>query len=246
MRRIEYLSLALAFIMQLSAARADNSADARAVVDKAIEAAGGTEKLAKFNTTTFKQKGTYYAQGRSIPFTAKYAVQWPDRFRMEAEGAFTLVLDGDKGWTETQGKAEELSRDVFAEQKANNYFGWVTTLLPLQKDSGFKLGTQPASEVEGRAVEVVKVSRAGHADVILFFDKQTALLVKSEYRGTAKDLGGKEVLFESFYKDYQRNEGAKLPTKLLMKRDGDKRVESEIFDMKAEKKLEEKLFTKPS
>jgi outer membrane lipoprotein-sorting protein len=224
-------------------ARADAPA-ARAIVDKAIKNTGGAEKLAKFRAATWNEKGTYYGMGEGLPYTGKYAVQWPHQFRMEIEGVFTIVLNGDKGWTQSQGNTQEMNKDQLAEHKANHYAGWVTTLLPLT-DKAFTLALLPESKVDNRPAVGVKVSRAGHADVNLYFDKETGLLIKSEHRSKAHDLDGKEVLYESSYLDYKPVEGVKTPMKMVMKRDGKQFVEAEFMDLKPAGKLDDGTFAKP-
>ena len=76
---------------------------ARAVVNKAIKAAGGEKALTKHQAATWTEKGTYYGMGDGLPFTGKYAMQLPDKFRMEVEGVFTLVINGKKGWIHAKG-----------------------------------------------------------------------------------------------------------------------------------------------
>src|SRR5205807_2708706 len=68
--------------------------DARAIVNKAIQAAGGEKKLAKHNAVTMKEKGTYYGMGEGLPYTGNYSFQWPNQFRMEIEGVFLIVVNG--------------------------------------------------------------------------------------------------------------------------------------------------------
>src|SRR5436190_1878197 len=114
-----------------AAGRANDQADARGVVDRAIQAAGGAEALARHNAATWKEKGTYYGMGSAVPYTGSYAVQWPDRFRMEVDGVFTIVLDGDKGWVRANDETKDMTPQQLREQQAEHYAGWVTTLLPL-------------------------------------------------------------------------------------------------------------------
>ncbi|HEV3003474.1 MAG TPA: hypothetical protein VGX78_03390, partial [Pirellulales bacterium] len=82
----------------VAAAGGDERGDALAIVKKGISAAGGAEKLAKANAQTWKEEGTYYGMGEGVPFTSNCAVQFPDRFKMEIESFFLIVLDGDMGW----------------------------------------------------------------------------------------------------------------------------------------------------
>src|SRR5713226_10649572 len=114
MRHLLGLSAAgiLALVLSL-ASKADDADQARAMIDKAIKAIGGEEKLAKFKTHTWKNKGTWYGMGDGVPYTALYAVSWPDKFRFEVEGGFmTYVIDGDKGWVQAMGgEAHEFTKD---------------------------------------------------------------------------------------------------------------------------------------
>ena len=59
------------------------------IIDKAIKAAGGEEKLAKFKAHTWAAKGTYYGAGDGMPYTAEYAVQAP--LAAVCEGVLRIV-----------------------------------------------------------------------------------------------------------------------------------------------------------
>src|ERR1700737_983715 len=135
------LGIALAGLLALTAANSIRAADdkpARAVIDKALKAAGGADKLAKHPGMTWHEKGTYYGMGDGVPYTAPYAVQWPDKMRMEIEGVFMMVLNGDKGWLQMSGETKPMTKEQLAEEKEGRFAGWVTTLVPL-KDKGFTL-----------------------------------------------------------------------------------------------------------
>ncbi len=105
----------------LATSRADDQADARAIVAKAIKAAGGEEALAKFNASTFKETGTYYGMGDGLPYTGKYAVQYPHQFKMEIEGVFMIVLNGDKGWMVMNGETREMTADELNVQQEDSH-----------------------------------------------------------------------------------------------------------------------------
>ena len=70
MRRIVCLAAALV-VLTAGAARAEEKADSKAVIEKAIKAAGGEEKLAKFKAATFKMKGKWYGMGDGIDYTER-------------------------------------------------------------------------------------------------------------------------------------------------------------------------------
>src|SRR5205814_5042787 len=90
-----------AVVALVGAARADEKAEARAVVEKAIKAMGGKEKLATDKGSVVKVKGKFYGMGEAIDYTADMALQSPDkmRFKMDFEVnamkiTFLIVFDG--------------------------------------------------------------------------------------------------------------------------------------------------------
>jgi hypothetical protein len=226
------------------AARADDQADLRKVIDKAMKAMGGEEKLGKYKAHTWKGKGKYYGMGDGVDYTASGSIQFPDQYRLEIENVFTLVLNKGKGWVVANGQTTEMDKDQLEEQKEELYANWVTSLVPL-KDKAYKLTAVGDAEVDKRPAVGIKVSRAGHQDINLFFDKDTGLLVKTERRVKAREQGGMEVNQETWMSDYKDVEGIKVALKFTIKRDGKLFVEGEDSDLKLLEKLDDSVFAKP-
>ena len=110
MRKLCCVVLALGVALALAGqTNADDPADARAIIDKAINALGGKDKLAQLKAQTWSESGTYYGQGKGLPYTGKYALQFPNQFRMEIEGVFTMVVNGDQGWLKSEKGTEEMT-----------------------------------------------------------------------------------------------------------------------------------------
>jgi hypothetical protein len=229
----------------LSAARADDKLDPRAIIDKAIKAAGGEDKLAQFKSETFREKGTYYGMGDGLPYTGAYSVQWPDHFRMEIEGVFILVVAGDKGWMKGDKGAMALTEKQLMREKRNLYGGYVATLLPL-KDKSYTLTAVPDAKIGDKPALAVRVTRKDSPEVTLFFDKETGLLGKVEQMVLpSEDAEAKEVKQETLLSEYKEFEGCKIPTKVIARRNGKVYVEAEMTDIKPVKKFDEKVFAKP-
>src|SRR5688572_20657703 len=79
--------------------------DARAIIEKAIKAQGGEEKLAPFKAGRWKGKGTMTMQGRTIPVTMELVYELPDKYKsnmqFEVQGRkieVLQVMEGEKGW----------------------------------------------------------------------------------------------------------------------------------------------------
>jgi hypothetical protein len=233
----------LAFVL-VSASKADDQDQARAIVDKAIKAMGGAEKLGKFKNQTWSAKGTYYGMGDGVPFTANYAISLPDKFRFEVEGFMIVVFNGDKGWRQLMGETQEMDKEQLANQKDDLYVGQVASLLPLS-DKAYTLTLLGETKVEDKPAVGVKVTHKDRPEVKLYFDKENGLLVKSEAKAKSAEEGNKEVNQESIYGNYQQVDGAWLAGKVTIIRDGKKFVEAENSDWKSAEKLDDKLFSKP-
>lgn len=233
----------LAFSLAGSA-RAEKS-NAEAVVKKAIAASGGEENLTKHKVWSWKQKGKFYGMGDGFDYSATYTWAPPDKLRLEVEGAFTQVVNGDKGWNNMGGSdATELNAQQMEEQKETLHLRRLTaSLVPLLKDKTLKITPVADAKVDDHAAAGIKVSSTGHRDVTLYFDKDTGLLVKSET--TAKTEDGNVVPQETRYSDYKEFDGVKIPTKLTAKRDGKPFIEGENSDVKFSDTVDDKTFQKP-
>ena len=217
---------------------------ARAIVDKAIKAAGGDAALAKHSAATFKEKGTYHGMGQPLPYTATYAVQWPNQFRMEVADVFTIVVNRDKGWIKAGGETKEMTKEELAAQLNDLRAGWISSLLPL-KDKAFTVTAIGETKVDDRPAVGIKVTRQGYPEVKLYFDKSTNLLVRSEHKTKLPEQNYKDADAEDYFSNYKDLDGAKVATKMVMKRDGKLYVEAEVTDYKAAGNLEAKMFDRP-
>ena len=223
--------------------RSGEEGDGRAIVEKAIKASGGADKLAKHKSATFKGKGTYYGMGDGLPYAGNYAFEWPDKFRMEIEGVFTIVLNGDKGWIKEGGETKDMTKEQLAQQLMGQKAGWITTLLPLT-DKAFKIKAIGEAKVDKQAALGVKVTRKDYPEVTLYFDKQNGLLVKSTFRTKSPEQKFKEVTQDNYYQKYRDIDGVKLPGKMVINRDGKVFVEEDVSDYKAGK-VDAKVFGRP-
>ena len=223
--------------------RSGEGEDGRAIVAKAIKAAGGADNLAKHKSATFKGKGTYYGMGKGSRYSGNYAFQWPDKFRLEIEDVFITVLDGDKGWIKKDGETKEMTKEQLSLEQHQQKAGWITTLLPLS-DKAFQVKAIGEAKVDKQDALEVKVTRKDFPDVSLYFDKNSGLLIKSSFRTKSPEQEFKEVTQDNYYSNFRVVDGAKLPSKMVIKRDDKLFVEEEVSDYKAGK-VNAKVFAKP-
>jgi hypothetical protein len=239
----------------LGAARAvqcGDQADVRAVIDKAVKAMGGEANLSRQKAMSLKGTGTFYGMGEGIPFNGEWSLQALRQMKAAIEGKagdqtfrFVRVINGDKGWVKfNDTPTKEMSKEEVAEGHEELYTGWVATLAPL-KDKAFKLAPLGDVKVEGNDAVGVRVSREGHRDVSLFFDKASGMLVKTE--SMVKDIegGGKELTQEAYQSDFKEVDGVKHAMKTLLKRDGKRFVEVQWSEVRPAEKLDDSVFAMP-
>lgn len=251
MTRFRYAVLVAGFLFAGAVpARADDAADAKKLIEKAVKAHGGQDKLDKFAGSAVTFKGTFHGMGDGIPITGTVTTHGSDKQRVELEieaggqkFPILIVLAGDKGWSKIGKDVTEMDKDQLAEAKEQARAAWVTTLAPL-KDKAFTLATTGEIKVEKRVALGVKVSRKGHRDIDLYFDKETGLLVKSE--GRVKDeTSGQEVSEEGFFGDHKDVQGTKQPYKFTVKRNGKLFLEGEASKVEVFEKVDATTFAKP-
>jgi hypothetical protein len=237
----------LAFLVCLAftsiAIAADSPADCKAIIDRAIEARGGADKLAKFNTMSWTDKGTFYGMGNELPYTATYVIEWPGKYRREIKEFMTTILNGDKGWTIRADASDELDKDQLSAAQESLFGTWVTELLPVA-GQGFSCSAKPEAKIEGKPADVVVVSHSGHGDITLYFEKASGLLVKSEAMIKVPEEE-KPVKEETTYSDYRDFDGVKWPTAITMLRNGEPYVKAKRSDIKPSPKIDAKAFEKP-
>ena len=251
MNRIFCLALAL-LTTTTSITRGDEKAEARALVEKAVNAMGGKDKLAVGKASAFRLKGKFYGMGEGIDYTGEFAFQPPNQFRIKMDMEINamkitvqMVYDGKKYWRKINDDTTELGKDDVAEAAEDMYAGRVEALVPLLDDKGYELATVGEVKVEDRPALGIRVSHRGHRDINLYFDKKSGLLVKSERAIKDQMQGGKERNQERLLSDYKEIGGAKRAMKVTIKRDGEKFVDSEMTEFEQRDKLDAAEFAKP-
>lgn len=252
MRSTYFLGLAVCLMLGTSSpARADAQADARAIVEKAVKAMGGQEKLARLNTCTLKGKGSIDA-GQQATFTEEASLRWPDYYHFDIDFDFggqkikeVFVIAGNKGWIKIN---EDINMEMPAELLATMKDYFYALMLPtnpaelLGKD--YTLSPLGEIKVGDRVAVGVQATRKGRRDVNVYFDKENGLPVKGE-TNAPKIEGGQDVSQEFLLTEYKDMDGVQFATKLHWNQDGKKFVEREYAELKPQDKIDDSTFAKP-
>lgn len=231
--------------------KAADDKDVKTILDKAIKALGGEEKLGKVKAATWKSKGTLTFNGGDNEFSTTSTVQGLDHFRSTFEGDFggmkieaVTVLAKDKGWRKFGDNQMDMDEAAIANEKRTVYLQVVPmTLMPLLKSKDFKIQAAGEKKVEGKDAVGLKVTPQDKKEFTLYFDKNSGLPVQTVAKVTG--FMGEEFTQETTFSDYKEFDGIKKATKIVSKRDGEKFIESKITEFKLLDKVDPKTFDEP-
>ena len=247
MSRLLACSLVVCFSQAVKAA----DDDPKAIIEKAIKAHGGEEFLGKNKAAQLKSKGKINIAGAGeFDFTQETAYMLPDKYRdgidftvMNMSMAVRTWVNGDKVILELNGKEFDGGERVKKAIKEAGQVLEVSRLVPL-KDKAYELSLIGEDKVEGKKAIGVRVTKKGQKDVSIYFDKETGLIAKLEYR-SAEPGTDNEVTEERIVKEYEKNsDGIPLAKKILIKHDGKTFLEAEVLEIKHFEKLDDSEFKK--
>lgn len=248
MTRFQCAILAAGLFLGLGHAASAADEDAKAVVDKAVKAIGGSVDAAK--AYTWKTKGTLTLNESENKFTTKVTAQGINHYRQEFEGEFdgnpikgVTVLDGDKAWRKIGDDANKLEDDQLANEKRTAYLLIIGQSPSFLKGEGFKVESDEEEKVDGKPATELKVTGPDGKDFEISFDKATGLPVKMT--ATVVDFQGEEYKQETLFKNYKEFDGIKRASKIETKRNGKKFVDYEIVEFKVLDKADKDAFAEP-
>jgi len=216
---------------------------AKALLDRAIEAKGGLEKLRGIKTIVAKQTLTNpEAPGRST-VTLNY-LQYPDRFRIETnagESAVITAYDGTEAWMKdpraVRAAPEQVAREARATLRRDSL-----ALLLAAKDGKLTPRILPdVKDASGRVDHALEISGPDLNPIILYIDPATALIRKQVFTA---DVPGRPIVEEQF-SDYRAVDGVQIPFTASRKA-GPVTLERKVTDIKFNTPIDPTLFKRPA
>lgn len=218
------------------------------IIQAAMKAHGGQEKLAKTLTGSLTAKAT--ARIGEIESTVNWqeTFQLPQRYHRRIKGVymgkeFTMeyaVTDGN-GWTRhDNGPAKEIKTEKLPLKSTWNAF--LATLPDFLKE-GVKLTILEKENVNGKQAVAIKVSGDGE-DRVVCFETESGLLVKSKGR-IDHPLVGKDAQAETVFSDFKKSSGIQFPHRITSYVSGKKVLEMQIEQLEFLDKVDRRLFEKP-
>jgi outer membrane lipoprotein-sorting protein len=211
-----------------------------ALLDRAVEAKGGIDKLRGLKTIVAKQtQASQRPDGETTVETTNY-IQYPDRFRVEAP-ELVQGYDGKSSWMKDRrgvhDAAETQAREAAASLRRD-----VVALLVAAKDGALTPRILPdVKDAEGNVSHALELSARDLNPVILYVDPESGLIRKRMYTA---DAPGRPVIEEQFF-DYRPIDGVQIAFRATQKV-GPLSVERKVIDVKLNTPLDAALFKRPA
>jgi hypothetical protein len=225
--------------------------EATTLLDRAIKAQGGDEKLGKTLCATFTTKGTIEVENMKGELSGDTASQSADHIRWNVSFSFmgrtesgTIIVTPEKIWAKGGNReVEEAPKEVAFIRDVFRTIRLPQNLTAL-RHKDVTLSHLGEVKIDNRTAVGLKIATKDRPDVDLFFDKDTALPLRAELRVTEPGQAN-EVVYAFYFTDYKDVDGIKQFGKLTFKRDDKTTMEMEFSDFKFQEKLEKTLFDKP-
>jgi glyoxylase-like metal-dependent hydrolase (beta-lactamase superfamily II) len=241
---------------------ARSALEARALLAKAIPAAGGLAALRAISTISTERSmlRTSTGQGMRPGATAVEHAILLNRLDLRSRRAFTLrdlEIDGGQIWgTSTLVTADSgfdinyANRTYFSRtsaQYANFRVGLLRGELPTLLLAAWNRPEQTRSTgravIDGRVCDGIVFADADGSLVTLYFDAATHLLARSEF--LADDPTRGDAAFSTDYSDYRSVNALKLPFRTRQDGPGPERWETTITRVELDAPLADSLFVLP-
>jgi zinc protease len=219
----------------------------RALVDRAIAARGGLEKLQGIKTIKAVAQTTFNSPQGPVQAQTTTYIEYPDRVRVEARVALGDVVQvyagEDNVWVKDPSKGvivpPPAARRDFREAIRRDV---VQLLLRAQAGQVKVRLVQPSSAAVAplTTVQQVEFVAAGSDPVTLSIDLANGMVTAERYTLPA---GGGSA--EELFSDYRDVAGVKFPFRGAVRRAGLPVVERAVTDMKINVPIAPDLFTKP-
>jgi zinc protease len=219
---------------------AGEKAKAMALVDQAIAAKGGLDKLRAIKSIVAKQtQSTHRPDGEKQFETTNY-IEYPDHFRIEAPDN-VQGYDGAHAWMKDRrgvhDAPESLARDAALSLRRD-----VVVLLLAAKDGALAARLLPdVKDPDGHVSHALELSATDLNPIVLYIDPETSMIRKRLFTVNAP---GQPIVEEQF-SDYRPVDGIQFAFQATQKV-GPLSVERTVTDVKFNTPIDPTLFKRPA
>lgn len=207
--------------------------DPNVVIEKYIDAIGGSDAISKVEDRTTIMRGT--AMGQNLTITVKQKL--PNKMRQDVKAGGmeqVVIFDGEKAVMTAMGQkipVEDKELDGLKTEADMNF------ILDLPKFN-VKLATEGIEKVNGKDAYKIKLELPSGTKWYSYYDVESGLKVKDLRLIESKMGSGEQV---TLYDDYRDVDGVKYPFKITQSF-GPQSVEMTVSTIKVNKGIPDDIF----
>ena len=225
--------------------RASAGGDARDVIDRAIAAKGGLERLRAIKSISAVTEAQMTTPEGTVTAETTTYLEYPDRMRVEtklAEGEIVQTFDGARAWVKDRMGIHEVPERMIRDLKGTFKRDTVTALLAAH-DGTLRARLLPdVKDSRGMRRRAVELSGTDLEPVVLNVDAETYLVSSQSYVA-----GGQGApLIEEEFSDYRIVDGVQIAFAASVSQYGRKVLERRVTSIRINAALNPSLFQRPS
>lgn len=251
MRAPLFVGAILLLVSAIGPLRADDQAEGRKVLDRAIQAMGGEAEVKKLATVQFKVRGQAKVGGMDLMLTLEGTQRNTDQMRMDVmvevnnmPQQLLFVLNKDKAWIKTGERVNDLPKDAVLGIKQLFHALRLPQLAASAPADDYKLSPLGELQVGERILLGVASTHKEYKEVSTWFDKATGLPHKAEFAITGPN--DMEIRFEIRYDEFKESGALKIPVKATLTfEEGKQSFTLEVVQFEPAQNVEDSTFAKP-
>ena len=212
---------------------------AKAILDKAIAAKGGLERLRSIRTVRAETTTTVHDKTGTVKFPSTAWIEYPDHFRVDNEmpgGLLTQVYAEGRFWIQDARGIREMPEEGRAPLRSAVERDLIRVLV--KAGSGDLVVREIDSDDPQLAA--IEISGGGMTPVSLYVNRDNGLVEKTRYIAVA------EVRSEELYSDYRDVKGVQFAFHTVLRRGSLPEIERDVRTIHYNVPLPPGLFVKPS
>ncbi|MCS7274101.1 MAG: insulinase family protein [Candidatus Bipolaricaulota bacterium] len=187
--------------------KAQITPDAKALLEKALAAQGGFERVAQIRDTYTKSRGSVFQGGRESKRDDELWIKLPNKLRLQMKfpgGEALLVYDGVQVWLQFGGQVRDYTAQALEDVREAIELDPLLMLWNIARE-GYQFELGGKDQVEGQEVQIVRVTNERGKSADLYFDLKKFVPLKI----VTQTAEGKKR--ERLLSDYRQVEGFWVP-----------------------------------
>jgi zinc protease len=218
-------------------------AGARALLDRAIAAKGGLQKLRDIRSITAITRTSMIEGGLQAEATTY--LNYPNRVRVETslQGVPSVqIFDGEFGWVRDPRGVHDVPAPALRDLRSTLRRDMISLLLAAERGALRARLLPDVKDGDGTRHHTLEVSGTDLDPVVLYIDPDTGLISKQTYVAGGP---GRPVI-EEVFTDYRPVDGVQVAYAATIRRGGQPVLERRVTDIKINAPIDPALFKRPA